>query len=75
MGSFGPMRVDTTNAQPTPPAPYTFGENADSLLDKSDLVFIDAMGTGYSRIVDKGEPKDFYGTDPDVNAFAQFIER
>ncbi len=75
MGSFGPMRVDTTNAQPTPPAPYTVGENSESLLDKSDLVFIDAMGTGYSRIVGKGEPKDFYGTDPDVAAFAQFIER
>jgi len=75
MGSFGPMRVETANAQPTPPAPYTFGENSESLLDKSDLVFIDAMGTGYSRIVGKGEPKDFYGTDPDVAAFAQFIER
>ncbi|MGE5243058.1 MAG: S10 family peptidase [Betaproteobacteria bacterium] len=75
MGSFGPMRVHTTNAAATPPAPYAVAENAETLLDKSDLVFIDAMGTGYSRIVGKGEPKDFYGTDPDVESFAQFIQR
>lgn len=75
MGSFGPMRVRTTNAAATPPAPYTVADNDETLLDRTDLVFIDAMGTGYSRIEGKGEPKDFYGTDPDVAAFAQFIER
>ncbi len=75
MGSFGPVRVETSDAQPTPPPPYAVTDNAESLLDKTDLVFIDAMGTGFSRIVGKGEPKDFYGTDPDVEAFAQFIER
>lgn len=75
MGSFGPVRVRTTNAAATPPPPYTVADNEDTLLDKTDLVFIDAVGTGYSRIEGKGEPKDFYGTDPDVAAFAQFIER
>jgi carboxypeptidase C (cathepsin A) len=75
MGSFGPVAVETADAQPTPPPPYTVKDNPDSLLDKTDLVFIDAMGTGYSRIAGKGEPKDFYGTDPDVEAFAQFIQR
>ena len=75
MASFGPMRVDVTDAAPTPPPPYAVRENPDSLLDKTDLVFIDAMGTGYSRIATKGEAKGFYGTDADIAAFAQFIER
>jgi carboxypeptidase C (cathepsin A) len=75
MGSFGPFRVQTSEAEPTPPAPYRIVENSQSLLDRTDLVFIDAVGTGFSRIVGKGEGKNFYGTDADVAAFAQFIER
>jgi carboxypeptidase C (cathepsin A) len=75
MGSFGPIRVETAEGQATSPAPYQLVENGESLLDKTDMVFIDAMGTGFSRITGKGQPKDFYGTDPDVAAFAQFIER
>jgi carboxypeptidase C (cathepsin A) len=75
MGSFGPMRVETPDAQPAPPPPYRMIENSESLLDRTDLVFVDAVGTGFSRIVGKGEPKDFYGTDQDVEAFGQFIER
>jgi len=75
MGSFGPMRVEVADAQPTPPPPYEIAPNPESLIDVTDLVFIDAMGTGYSRIVGEGKPKDFYGTDPDVAAFGQFIER
>jgi len=74
MGSFGPMRVETSEAASTP-SPYKIVENSETLLDRTDLVFIDAMGTGFSRILGKGQPKDFYGTDPDVDAFAQFIER
>lgn len=75
MGSFGPVRVETADAEPTPPAPYRLVENTRSLLDRTDLVFIDAVGTGFSRIVGKGEPKNFYGTDADVEAFTQFIQR
>lgn len=75
MGSVGPVRVVTSDGQPTPPPPYTVADNPSSLLDKTDLVFVDAMGTGFSRILGKGTPKDFYGTDPDVAAFGQFIER
>ncbi len=73
MGAFGPRRVSTVDASFTPPAPYSLVDNAETLLDKTDLVFIDAMGTGYSRIVGKGQPKDFYGVDEDAQAFAQFI--
>ena len=50
----------------TPPAPYKLVDNTESLLDKSDLVFIDAMGTGYSHAVCKAQEKDFYGIDEDV---------
>jgi len=73
MGSFGPKRVVTTNGEFTPPAPYAIVDNTESLLDRTDLVFIDAMGTGYSRIAGKGTERDFYGVDEDAAAFAQFI--
>jgi carboxypeptidase C (cathepsin A) len=73
LGAFGPRRVSTVDAAFTPPAPYALVDNAETLLDKSDMVFIDAMGTGYSRLAGQGQPKDFYGIDEDANAFAQFI--
>ena len=75
MASFGPMRLQTPDAAPTPPPPYTFKENAYSLLDKSDLVFIDAIGTGFSKPVGKGQGKDFWGVDQDIKAFGEFVER
>ncbi len=73
MGAFGPRRVSTVDASFTPPAPYALVDNAETLLDKTDLVFIDAMGTGFSRIMGKGVPGSFYGVDEDARAFAQFI--
>ncbi|HYL64751.1 MAG TPA: peptidase S10 [Candidatus Methylomirabilis sp.] len=73
MGAFGPRRVWTVDGTFTPPAPYKLVDNTESLLDKTDLVFIDAMGTGYSHAVCKAQEKDFYGIDEDVEAFAQFI--
>jgi carboxypeptidase C (cathepsin A) len=73
MGAFGPRRAYTVDGVFTPPAPYKLVDNGESLLDKTDLVFIDAMGTGYSHAVCKAENKDFYGIDEDVEAFAQFI--
>jgi carboxypeptidase C (cathepsin A) len=73
MGAFGPRRVWTVDGEFTPPSPYKLVDNAESLLDKTDLVFIDAMGTGYSRIVGKATERDFYGVDEDAAAFGQFI--
>jgi carboxypeptidase C (cathepsin A) len=67
--------VLTSDATATPPAPFGLVDNEYSLLDKSDLVFIDAVGTGFSRIIGKGTPKEFYGVDADARAFAQFIQR
>jgi carboxypeptidase C (cathepsin A) len=75
MGAFGPMRVITSDAKPTPPPPYDLVNNQYSLLDRSDLVFIDAIGTGYSEAVGKHQGKDFWGVDQDVEAFGKFIQR
>ena len=73
MGAFGPRRVVTPNAAPTGPGPYQLVDNANTLLDKADLVFIDPVGTGFSRVVGKGDTKDFWGIDQDVKSFADFI--
>src|SRR5437762_12617695 len=73
MGAFGPRRAYTVDGVFTPPAPYKLVDNGESLLDKTDLVFIDAMGTGYSHAVCKAENKDFFGIDEDIEAFAQLI--
>jgi carboxypeptidase C (cathepsin A) len=73
MGSFSPKRVVTVNADMTPPAPYKLADNASCLLDKTDLVFVDPIGTGFSHAVGKAQDKDFWGVDPDVKSLAQFI--
>jgi carboxypeptidase C (cathepsin A) len=73
MGSVGPRRVMTINADVTPPAPYKLMDNPDCLLDKSDLVFIDPVGTGFSHAAGKAQDKDFWGVEPDVKSLAQFI--
>ena len=73
MGAFGPRRVLTSDHDHTPAAPYRLVDNAYSLLDASDLVFIDAPGTGFSRIAGKDKEKAFYGVDADGHAFSQFI--
>ncbi len=75
MGSYGPVRVANDGNKPIPPAPYRTVANEYSLLDKSDLVFIDAPGTGYSRLVGKADGKDFYGVDQDADAFTRLITR
>jgi carboxypeptidase C (cathepsin A) len=75
MGAFGPRRIVTADDQHTSPAPYELVDNAYSLLDASDLVFIDAPGTGFGRLFGKDKDKAFWGVDPDGHAFARFIAR
>jgi carboxypeptidase C (cathepsin A) len=72
MGAFGPVRVVTADSRHTR-ALYSVVNNDESLLDASDLVFIDAPGTGFSRIAGKDKEKSFYGVDQDIDAFTQFI--
>ncbi|HEY7900759.1 MAG TPA: peptidase S10 [Caulobacteraceae bacterium] len=73
MGAFGPRRVVTADDSHTPAAPYSVVDNAYSLLDATDLVFIDAPGTGFSRIAGKDKEKAFWGVDADAHAFSEFI--
>ncbi|WP_229740836.1 S10 family peptidase [Silvibacterium dinghuense] len=75
MGSVGPVRVVTASPEATGPAPYQTVPNQYSLLDKTDLVFIDAPLTGFSKAVGKGTDKDFRGVDQDLQAFDKFIQR
>ena len=75
MGSLGPKHVVTAGDTHLPGAPYTMVDNPYSLLDVSDLVFIDMPGTGFGRLVGKDAEKAFWGVDGDANAFARFIAR
>jgi carboxypeptidase C (cathepsin A) len=73
MGAFGPKRVVTANDSHSPAAPYKIVDNDYSLLDASDLVFVDAPGTGFSHLRGTDKEKAFYGVDEDAHAFANFI--
>ena len=75
LGSFAPMRIKTSLPGFTPPAPYEIETNQDSLLDRSDLVFINPVGTGYSAAIAPKVNKDFWGTDQDAASLKQFIKR
>ncbi len=75
MGCFGPRRVLTPGTDHPAGAPYSVVNNDYSLLDSSDLVFIDAPGTGFSRIFGKDKENAFWGLDPDAHAFERFIRR
>jgi carboxypeptidase C (cathepsin A) len=75
MGSFGPRRVVTPDTEHQEGAPYKIVDNEYSLLDVSDVVFIDAPGAGLSRIFGKDKEKAFWGVDPDAHAFDRFIRK
>lgn len=75
MGALGPRRIVTTDAGPTPPAPYRVVDNAYSIVDKTDLVMIDPVGTGISRAVGEAKDKDFWGVDPDIESVSRFISQ
>jgi len=74
LGSFGPRHIKTKMPNFTPP-PYIMEDNSDSLLDRTDLVFINPVGTGYSTAIAPGKNKDFWGVDQDAKSIRQFIKR
>ncbi len=75
VGGLGPMYAVTDAPRATGPAPYTFVPSPNSILDKTDLVFLDAIGTGYSRPLGTAKGPDFWGVDADVDSFARAITR
>jgi carboxypeptidase C (cathepsin A) len=75
MGSFAPVRVRAPNVTNMAPAPYPYGPNPDSLIDKTDMVFLDAIGAGYSRPLGDTKGTEFWGVDQDIDAFARGITR
>jgi carboxypeptidase C (cathepsin A) len=75
MGSFGPVRIRTDSPAATHNAPYDLSNNNESLLDKTDLVFLDAIGAGYSRPLGEAKGDKFWGVDQDVDAFTRGVMR
>jgi carboxypeptidase C (cathepsin A) len=73
LGLFGPRRVQMGDAGSLLPPPYKLVDNDVSLLDISDLVFIDPVSTGYSRAVPGETPQQFHGVTQDVESVADFI--
>ena len=75
LGALGPRRIVTADAASTPPPPYQLVDNAYSIIDKTDLVMIDPVGTGYSRALGDAKDKDFWGVDPDIKSVSRFIKQ
>src|SRR5579864_9389337 len=73
MGALGPRKVVLQPDGFMPPAPYHIEDNPYTLLDKSDLVLIDAIGTGFSRAAEAELMKKFWGVKGDIEAFSEFI--
>jgi len=73
LGALGPKRVELQPEGFMPPPPYHLADNPYTLLDKSDLVLVDAIGTGFSRAADAEQFKKFWGVNGDIDSFSEFI--
>ena len=74
LGAFGPRRISLSNDPVNPGSPpYELADNPNTLLRYSDLVFVDPVGTGFSRALGKSKDKDYWGVDEDSAILAQFI--
>ncbi len=73
MGALGPKRVVLQPNGFMPAAPYRLEDNPDTLLDRTDIVMVDAMATGYSRAANAELTKKFLGVKGDVQGFGEFI--
>ena len=73
MGALGPKRVDMGEEGFMPPPPYKLIDNAHTWLDLGDLVFIDPVGTGYSRATDPADNEKYWGLEADLEAVGEFI--
>jgi carboxypeptidase C (cathepsin A) len=77
MGMFGPqlVKVNSDAKEDDGAAPYNLEANNKGLFDLTDFVFIDPVGTGYSRVVGKGKEEDFWGLNEDANSIAKFMRQ
>ncbi|MCE9660715.1 MAG: peptidase S10 [Burkholderiales bacterium] len=75
LGSFGPRRIVTSAPATSVPQPFQLVDNAESLLDVADLVFVDAVGTGYSQAIAPFTNQSFWGVDADAAVMRDFIAR
>lgn len=75
MGSYGPLKVDVPGLAKTHGEPGHLLPNPDTILDRTDLVFLDAIGTGLSRPLGKAKGRQFWSVDSDIDAFARGIQR
>jgi len=73
LGLLGPRRVVMGDAGALLPPPYQIADNPQSLLAVSDLVFIDPVSTGYSRVVEGTKPEPFHGYQGDIESVAELI--
>jgi carboxypeptidase C (cathepsin A) len=73
LGAWGPKRVRLMPDGDAPPPPYTFEDNPHTLLDQTDMVFIDPIGTGYSRAASQQLGTRFFGLEEDLRSVAEFI--
>ncbi len=73
MGLFGPRRVLMGDAGELAAPPYGLADNPESLLAVSDLVFIDPVSTGYSRVLEGEKPDPFHGYQGDIESVAELI--
>ena len=73
LGVLGPKRVKLDNEGNAGPPPYQLVDNDFSLLNETDLVFIDPVGTGYSRMVDGESVKEFHNYQRDLESVGEFI--
>ncbi|HKW80353.1 MAG TPA: peptidase S10 [Casimicrobiaceae bacterium] len=75
LGSFGPKRLVTGDPATSAPTPFPLVDNAESLLDVSDLVFVDAVGSGLSEAIAPFANSSFWGVDVDAAVFRDFVMR
>ncbi len=73
LGALGPQRVVLNPDGSLPPPPYRLEANPETWLTETDLVFIDPVGTGYSRAKDEETAKKYYDVDGDIASIAEFI--
>jgi len=73
MGALGPRKVVLEPEGWLPPSPYRLEDNPSTPLDKTDLVLVDAIGTGYSRPADQAAARKYWNLRGDIEAFGEFI--